>query len=50
MMTLAEWAIFAAVLLYLLTVAPVKAIGYRTFDNTNPRDPSFTNPASLRGH
>ncbi len=40
-MTIAEWAIFAAVLLYLLTVAPVKAIGYRTFDNANPRDPAF---------
>jgi uncharacterized MAPEG superfamily protein len=43
-MTVAEWTIFAAVILYLLTVAPVKAIGYRTFDNSNPRDPKFYNP------
>jgi uncharacterized MAPEG superfamily protein len=43
-MTLAEWMIFAAVLLYLLTVAPVKAFGYRTFDNANPRDPDFYKP------
>src|SRR5271155_2746735 len=40
-MTLAEWMIFAAVVLYLLTVAPVKAVGYKTFDNSNPRDPAF---------
>jgi len=40
-MTLAEWMIFAAVILFLLTVAPVKAIGYKTFDNSNPRDPTF---------
>jgi uncharacterized MAPEG superfamily protein len=33
--------IFAAVILYLLTVAPVKAVGYRTFNNSNPRDPAF---------
>jgi uncharacterized MAPEG superfamily protein len=43
-MTVAEWMIFAAVLLYLLTVAPVKAFGYRTFDNANPRDPTFFKP------
>jgi len=43
-MTLAEWMIFAAVILYLLTIAPVKAVGYRTFDNSNPRDPAFYKP------
>jgi uncharacterized MAPEG superfamily protein len=43
-MTLGEWMIFAAVILYLLTVAPVKAVGYRTFDNSNPRDPLFYRP------
>jgi uncharacterized MAPEG superfamily protein len=43
-MTVAEWMIFAAVILYLLTVAPVKAVGYRTFDNANPRDPKFYKP------
>ena len=43
-MTVAEWMIFAAVILYLLTIAPVKALGYRTFDNSNPRDPAFYKP------
>ncbi len=43
-MTFAEWMIFAAVILFLLTVAPVKAIGYKTFDNSNPRDPTFYKP------
>ena len=43
-MTIAEWAVFAAVILYLLTIAPVKAFGYRTFDNANPRDPGFYKP------
>jgi uncharacterized MAPEG superfamily protein len=43
-MTIAEWTIFVAVLLSLLTIAPVKAFGYRTFDNTNPRDPAFYTP------
>jgi uncharacterized MAPEG superfamily protein len=42
-MTLGEW-IFAAVVLYLVTVAPVKAVGYKTFDNSNPRDPTFYKP------
>lgn len=40
-MTVAEWMIFAAVMLYLLTIAPVKAIRHRSFDNSNPRDPKF---------
>lgn len=43
-MTVAEWMIFATIILYLLTVAPVKAFGYRTFDNSNPRDPGFYKP------
>ena len=44
-MTIAEWTIFGAVLLYLLTIAPVKAIGYSArFDNANPRDPAFYTP------
>ena len=43
-MTLAEWTILAAVLLYLLTIAPVKPLGYRDFDNNNPRDPAFYKP------
>jgi len=40
-MTLAEWMIFGAVLLFLLTLAPVKAMRHKAFDNSNPRDPSF---------
>ena len=40
-MTTAEWCIFAALLLYLLTIAPVKWIGFRRFDNSKPRDPAF---------
>ena len=43
-MTIAEWTLLGAVLLYLLTVAPVKPLGYKTFDNANPRDPSFYTP------
>lgn len=40
-MTIAEWCILAAVLLYLLTIAPVKPLGWREFDNARPRDPAF---------
>ena len=40
-MTIAEWCLFGAVVLYLATVAPAKAIGHRDFDNASPRDPSF---------
>ncbi len=40
-LTLAEWAIFAAVMLYLLTLAPIKAAGAREFDNGDPRDEAF---------
>lgn len=40
-MTLAEWSLLAAVLLYLLTLAPFKPLGYRKFDNAKPRDPTF---------
>ncbi len=43
-MTIAEWTIFGAVLLYLLTIAPAKVLGDRTFDNANPRDPAFYKP------
>jgi uncharacterized MAPEG superfamily protein len=42
--TIAEWSIFGAVILYLLTVAPVKPFGHPTFDNANPRDPAFYKP------
>src|SRR6201992_3760239 len=40
-MTTAEWCVFATLLLYLLTIAPVKWIGFRRFDNSKPRDPGF---------
>jgi uncharacterized MAPEG superfamily protein len=40
-MTIAEWCIFGAVMLYLLTIAPIKAVGFHSFDNSRPRDPAF---------
>jgi uncharacterized MAPEG superfamily protein len=40
-MTIAEWCVLGAVLLYLLTNAPFKALGRHDFDNQNPRDPAF---------
>jgi uncharacterized MAPEG superfamily protein len=40
-MTVAEWCLLAAVILYLLTIAPFKPIGWREFDNSKPRDPAF---------
>jgi uncharacterized MAPEG superfamily protein len=40
-MTAAEWCIFATVMLYLLTIAPVKWIGFRRYNNSKPRDPAF---------
>ena len=38
--TVAEWMTFAAVILSSITVAPLKAVGYKTFDNSNPRNPA----------
>ena len=43
-MTTAEWMLLAAVILYLMTLAPLKPIGHRRFDNRNPRDPAFYRP------
>lgn len=40
-MTIAEWCLFGAVILYLGTVAPAKAFGHREFNNAAPRDPAF---------
>jgi len=40
-MTIAEWCVFGTLLLYLLTIASIKWIGSRSFDNSNPRDPAF---------
>ena len=40
-MTIADFCIFGAVVLYLLTIVPIKWIGYRNYDNAKPRDPAF---------
>jgi uncharacterized MAPEG superfamily protein len=40
-MTIAEYCVFGALLLYLLTILPVKWMGHRQFDNAKPRDPAF---------
>jgi uncharacterized MAPEG superfamily protein len=40
-MTGAEWCLFGAVLLYLVTLAPTKGLAPRQFNNANPRDPKF---------
>jgi uncharacterized MAPEG superfamily protein len=40
-MTVAEWCVFGALMLYLLTIAPIKWLGFRRFDNSKPRDPAF---------
>ena len=40
-MTLAEWCVFGALLLYLATIVSIKWIRFRKFDNSQPRDPAF---------
>jgi uncharacterized MAPEG superfamily protein len=40
-MTVAEFCIFAMVAIYLLTIVPIKWIGFRHYDNSKPRDPAF---------
>src|ERR1700742_2863845 len=40
-MTAAEWCVFGTLLLYLLTIASIKWIGFRRFDNAKPRAPGF---------
>jgi uncharacterized MAPEG superfamily protein len=40
-MTVAEWSVFGALMLYLLTIAAAKWTAIRRFDNANPRDPAF---------
>jgi uncharacterized MAPEG superfamily protein len=48
-MTVAEWCVFGAVVLYLLTIVPFKALGAPGFDNGRPRDPGFySNPLRAR--
>jgi uncharacterized MAPEG superfamily protein len=40
-MTVAEWCVFAVLLLYLLTIVPLKWIGSGHYDNARPRDQAF---------
>ena len=40
-MTVAEWCVFASLMLYLLSIASIKWIRFRRFDNSRPRDPAF---------
>jgi uncharacterized MAPEG superfamily protein len=40
-MTIAEWCVFGTLMLSLLSIAPIKWIGYRQFDNSRPRDAAF---------
>jgi uncharacterized MAPEG superfamily protein len=40
-MTVAEWCVFFCVMLYLVTIVPIKWIGARHYDNARPRDPAF---------
>ena len=40
-MTIAEWCIFASLMLTLLSIGPVKWLRFGTFDNSKPRDPAF---------
>ena len=40
-MTVAEWCLFGAVMLYLGTLAATKALAPRAFDNADPRNPAF---------
>ena len=42
-MTIAEWCVFGTLMLYLLTIVPIKWMGFRRFDNAKPRDPGFYN-------
>ena len=40
-MTVAEWCVFLCVMLYLVTIVPIKWIGGRAYDNSRPRDAAF---------
>ena len=40
-MTIAEWCIFASLMLSLLSIASVKWLRFGRFDNSKPRDPAF---------
>jgi uncharacterized MAPEG superfamily protein len=40
-MTIAEWCIFASLMLYLLCIAAVRWLRFGHFENAKPRDPAF---------
>jgi uncharacterized MAPEG superfamily protein len=40
-MTVAEWGVFACLMLTLLSIAAVKWLKFGVFDNSKPRDPAF---------
>jgi uncharacterized MAPEG superfamily protein len=40
-LTIADWCLLAAVLLFLLTIAPIKPLAGRAFDNRQPRSAAF---------
>ena len=40
-MTVAEWCIFGALLLYLVTIVSIKGARWDRFDNSKPRDATF---------
>lgn len=40
-MTIAEWCVFASLMLYLLSIAAVKWLRFGQFDNSRPREPAF---------
>jgi uncharacterized MAPEG superfamily protein len=40
-MTLAEWALLAAVFLWLVAIGLAKGVGWRQYDNARPRSPDF---------
>lgn len=42
-MTVAEWCVFASLVLCLLSIASVKWLRSGVFDNSKPRDPAFYN-------
>lgn len=44
-MTLAEWCVFGALLLYILTIVSIKWTRFGRFDNARPRDPAFYDDA-----
>jgi uncharacterized MAPEG superfamily protein len=50
-MTVAEWCVFASLLLAFCSIAAAKWLGFRDFDNSKPRDPAFyESPFAARAH